>query len=264
MTLSDRAERPYVRVTPEMEMTVVAFKALHPLDSYADIGEALGMSPRAVQYILGDLPKLRRNHNEEKANASLKERIVWVLDAVPRVDNVVELRSILGRADDAHSIVHILHSLHKEGKVDFIEKGAQKEPTRIALTARGRGLALPKKTNGIAPDAPDFVQERIPEQVESESEATADAPNDVNASAPGPEAEAYPFLDALLERESERLDRDAKAMAYIAAAEALEKVDPEMAAKMAAKANDFNASYPSPLEEEYLRFAANHVPMEQC
>ena len=60
------------------------------------------------------------------------------------------------------------------------------------------------------------------------------------------------MLEALRAREAKRQLGDETALAYIAAAEALQKVDPETAAKLLEKAKANDVEYPSPTESEYL------------
>jgi hypothetical protein len=69
------------------------------------------------------------------------------------------------------------------------------------------------------------------------------------------ESDDFPLLDELILREAKRQSGDETALAYIAAANAIEKIDPQMAADLMAKAKALDVPYPSPLEREYLRYA---------
>jgi hypothetical protein len=239
-------KRGYVKVTSEMEMQVVAYKTLHPLDSYAAMSEELDLPKRTIEYILIDLPRLRRIYKPDEVETTTKQRILAALSAIGVFDNVTELRRVLGRSDDNHNLVHLLHSLHKEGKVEFRESNG-KEPTAIRLTARGKGQGL--KKNG----EPTAQEETTAMTAQPEVQASFDIePEDAT--------QAYPLLDALLLREKERLEKDGKAMAYVNAAEALASTDDrEMYDMLMAKAAEFDVVYPSPIEAEYLRWVANHA-----
>lgn len=239
--------RTYVRVTPDLEAKVLAARTRNPLDDHAALAEATGVPTRTVKYILLDLPRLRRMGSDEtKAEGSLKQRIMWVLEEMD-MQNVAELRRILGRADDEHNIVHVLHSLRKEGKIEFANSaGDKREPTGIKLTPRGRGAGL--KQNGESKAEAPAVQVEAPTLTDVQPE-----PEPVRAK---PEGSAlYPILTELLGREQRRVDGDPKAMAYINAATAIEHVDPEAAASLMAKAEVFAIPYPTPIEAEYLAFA---------
>ena len=234
--VDDTETRGYVKVTPELEARVVAMRARDPLADYASLAERIDLPERTVRYVLAELPGLRRSKDVEKANATLKQRILWTLDVL-NFDNVSELRKVLGRADSDHDIVHVLHSLHKEGKVDFVEKGASKEPTTIHLTARGRGAGL-KAVEPVIPE--------VSTEVSTEEE---EAPDSILM--------GYPLLDALIEREGKRLDADNKAFKYLEAAEAIKDIDPVMYSDLVAKAES-DLPFPSPLEAEYMRYVRNH------
>jgi hypothetical protein len=241
--------RGYVRVTPELEAKVMAVRSVYPTHSYTDISDMVGLPERTIKYILTDLPRLRAQNDADPVKGSLKERIVWTLEAIPVVKSVRELRMVLGRADTEHDIVHVLHSLHTEGKVDFREAKAGNSPTNIALTARGRGKGLPKT---VAERIPEQVADRIlPEEVQP-ADAAAEADHEPPVDVPA----TYPLLDALIEREGKRLNADNKAMNYLAAAELVKDTDPEMYSTLVSKAEANDIPFPSPLEAEYLRYVA--------
>ena len=123
VTMMETQKRTYTKVTPELEAAVqVARTQLGPTASYTEIADYASVPERTVKYILIDIPRLRRGANgEANVTASLKERIVGVLTAVGEMRTVEELRRVLGHGDPDHDIVHVLHSLHKQGKVDFTE-----------------------------------------------------------------------------------------------------------------------------------------------
>jgi hypothetical protein len=243
-------KRGYIRVTPELEAKVMALRSAYPTHSYADLSDMAGVPPGTIKYILTDLPRKRAQNDADPVRGSLKERIVWTLDAIEGgMKNVRELRMVLGRADTEHDIVHVLHSLHTEGKVDFKEQGPDKTPVSIKLTARGRGQGLPKakvEDHGPAPD---------PEEPAGSAKWRGTAPE------PEPERVrnlTFPLLDALIEREGKRLMADNTAMAYLAAAEAVKDVDPDTYAYLTRKAEQSDIPFPSPIEAEYLAYVRAH------
>ena len=158
-TMPDTERRPYVRITPLIEQQIQMYKDQHPGASVTDISDELMYSERTVRYVLYDLPRIRRNSHDEGSDASQKQRILLALRAMD-YNNITDLRKTLGRSDTAHDIVHALHDLHTEGKVDFTEQGARKQPIRIHITERGRSslktdtvlarLPTTEQQNGIA------------------------------------------------------------------------------------------------------------------
>ena len=253
--------RPYFRVTADIEASIIDARTSDSVASYAEIAKAVGVPERTVKYVLVDLPRLRRvNAGEAKAEGSLKRRIMQVVSALGQVSDVGELRRVLGMADDEHSVMHVLHSLHTQGKLDFTERG------NGMGTATVINIRLPKKgkRNGLHVDEvqPMPVITKAEEaaiinarQHDIEPEATAP-----QASAPGlDEDAAYPLLTELLSRERNRSEADGKALAYIAAAEAIRDVDPEAANELMTKSLAHSVMFPSPLEQEYLRYAERHV-----
>jgi len=242
--VEEGASRGYIKVTPDLEARVIAYKTRFPLVDYKELGDMLGLPVRTIQYIVAELPRLRAANGEGRAG-TLKQRILWTLDALD-MDSVTELRRVLGRADTDHDIVHVLHSLHKEGKVDFKEKGAAKEPVNIHLTARGRGQGLPK-----------VVKAEVDAATSAEA-ATAPEPSrmhDDQDEADVAATSAYPLLDALLDRERKRQAQDNSAFKYLEAAEAIKDIDPVMYSALVEKAQS-DIPFPSPIEAEYLRYVA--------
>jgi hypothetical protein len=153
-------------------------------------------------------------------------------------------------ADDEHSVMHVLHSLHTQGRIDFTERG------NGMGTATCVNIRLPKKGSKR-----DIVNAGIPfDQPEANGpEATTEqAPQHTPPSAPESESAGYPLLDALLDRERNRQESDNKAMAYITAADMLLGVDEEARLALLEKAAAFDVTFPSPLEQEYIRYVASH------
>ena len=241
--------RGYIKVTPDLEARVIAYRTRFPLVDYKELSDMLDIPVRTIQYVLTELPRLRAANGEGK-EGTLKQRILWTLDALD-MDNVAELRRVLGRADTDHDIVHVLHSLHKEGKVDFKEKGASKEPINIHLTARGRGAGLPKVVKAEIGDAPEALLDAPMEVISrEEDDRRTNAEAKVKA-----EESPFPLLDALLDREQKRQAEDNAAFKYLEAAEAIKDVDPEMYSALVSKA-DTSIPFPSPIEAEYLKYVA--------
>jgi alkylated DNA nucleotide flippase Atl1 len=256
-------KRPYNKMTPEIEATVLAARmALGDTARMSDIADMTGLPERQVRYVLTDLPRLRRMDNGEGvAEGSLKQRIVWTLEALPELRTVDELRRVLGMSDTAHDVVHVLHSLHKEGKVDFREGRNGNQPENIHLTARGKG-------EGLKPEVRERVHESVQDKLPKDDNELLPTETGVMATVESvpldldPEALAltitYPHLWALQEREANRKDHDTASTAYLTAAEAIEKVDPEAARMLVEKANALEVTFPSPLEQEYLRYVEEH------
>jgi len=278
-TDDDNPTRGYIKVTPDLEAAVIAYKTRFPLSDYAELGSMLGLPERTVRYVLTDLPRLRATGDAEAKAGNIKQRILWILDALP-MENVPELRRVLGRADTEHDIVHALHDLHKQGKVDFTEKGSRKEPINIHLTARGKGEGLPKVVKDrIHEDFKDqpFVAQAVADAELDAAEgahtvkpnaetpavvgatglgvnavATAEPTTEVEAE-PTPDTE-YPLLTALIERERERVRADNTYFKFSEAADLIREADPDTAAMLDQKARNHDIAMPSPIEAEYLRF----------
>ena len=274
--------RTYFKATPEVQADVIMAKSANPLANYGEIADKTGVPERTVKYILVDLPRLRRiEAGDLKLEGSLKQRIMTCVETLGRVRDVAELRRLLGMADDEHEVLHVLHSLHTQGRIDFTERGNGMGNATVV------NIHLPKKgRNGkhkVAPNAPDFVNDRVPEALlpeeplrldnldgttavtvtdtgeEAEPEATAEEVTQPQSeSAPEPETEGYPLLAQLMERERNRGEQDQKALAYIEAADAIKVVDPDMARDLLAKAEALNVVMPSPIEREYLDYVAHH------
>jgi len=274
--------RTYFKATPQVQADIVLAKTALPLASYTDIATQTGYPERTVRYVLVDLPRLRRMGNgDEKMAGSLKARIMDCLQTVGEVKDIAELRRILGMADTEHDVLHVLHSLHTQGKLDFTERGNGMGNATVV------NIHLPKKggRNGKHVTAKDI--KRVADETsaaaenplrldnldgttsvtvtdtgeEAEPEATAEEVTQPQSeSAPEPETEGYPLLDALMKRERYRTERDAKALAYLQAAEALEQVDPDAARELTNKADSFNVEFPSPIEREYIDYARRHGP----
>lgn len=268
VTATDSDTRPYTRVTPEMEATIIHTRETLGPVAYSDIAEVAGVPERTVKYVLVDLPRLRRiNAGEEKVEGSLRRRIMAAVSGVGMVKDVAELRRILGMADDEHNVVHVLHALHGAGKLDFTERGngmGTATVINIRLHKKGKKNGDDIVNAGIPFDQPEqaepmpVVSRQQYEQELSAKAAEVELPpkaRDVSDMAP---EEGYPLLVALLDRERNREDSDTKAYAYISAAEVLKDVDPTLYQEMLDKAHELNVTYPSPLEREYIRYVAAH------
>jgi len=242
--------RAYNRVTPEIEGSVLAARTVLGIAaSYADVAELANVPERTVKYVETDMPRLRRlSEGDINSAASLKQRIVWTLESVPYVPDIRTFSRILGRADSDHDIVHVLHSLHTQGRVDFKEGRDGDAPTDIHL----RTKQSKKKENGVAVAPTKDDNELLAGPVASTVESI---PEGVEYT---PQNDSYPLLDELLDRERNRQSDDNKAMAYIEAAEAVKNVDPDMATALLQKASALNVTFPSPIEQEYIRYVAAH------
>jgi len=245
--------RGYTRVTPEMEARILATREVMGTASYADIAAECGYPERTIKYVLTDLPRLRRvNAGEAKAKGSLKDRVFEAIRGAGPIRDVTELRRIVGMADTDHDVMHVLHSLHTQGRIDFDERG------NGMGTATCVNIRLHKKSQKVRlrpdPEAqPEILTFKLPE-----SEATTPVTPDTAPSAPGLDDEGYPLLDLLLQQERARLEGDSKGMAYVVAAEAIQAIDPGTAASLMAMAKQYDVPFPSPIEAEYLRYVATH------
>src|SRR4029077_9193594 len=136
---------------------------------YADIAEYTGHSASTVKYVLTELPRLRRAHaGEAKTQRSLKERVLIAVKEIGPIKDVAELRRIVGMADTDHDVMHVLHSLHTQGRVDFTERG------NGMGTATAVDIHIPKKGSKridreVYEALPEIVKDRLPEAVEPEA-----------------------------------------------------------------------------------------------
>lgn len=250
----DGVTRSYTRVTTAMEATVLAAREALGAVAYSDIAKETGVPERSVKYILTDLPRLRRN-KEGEANAakSLKERVFDYVEALGTIKDVTELRRILGMGDDEHSVMHVLHSLHTQGRIDFDERG------NGMGTATVVNIRLHKKSQKVrlSPDPEAVVEIAEPNSplpvISREQEERA-----ISEAHSKQEPEGFPLLDLLLQREKHRLDGDSKGMAYVVAAEAIQAFDPDEARRLMQKSKEYDVPFPSPIEAEYLRYVAAH------
>lgn len=254
---STAGQRPYLRVTADIEASIISARDRLGVTSYTDIAEYTGLPERTVKYVLVDLPRLRRiNAGEAKAQGSLKERVMVAVKELGVIKDVAELRRIVGMADTDHDVMHVLHSLHTQGRIDFDERG------NGMGTATCVNIRLPKKgskrlTPEVVEALPEIVRDRLPEAVEPEA-TEQETPQPLPPAAPEPVGEGYPLLDALLDRERTRLDGDSKGMAFVVAAEAIQDIDPETAKDLMQKAKQYDVPFPSPIEQEYIRYVAAH------
>lgn len=268
--------RGYIRVTPDMEAMVIAARSRMGTVLYKDIADAVGLPERTIRYILTDLPRLRRANGGERLEKSLKERVMATVDVLGEVKDVAELRRILGMADPEHDVMHVLHSLHTQGRIDFVERGTGNGDTtviHIRPAKKGGKRQTPVETEPeqetVTAISPLPVISREEEEraisaahnAETGFEATTPDIPVTAASAPEPDDEGYPLLDALLDRERTRLDGDSKGMAFVVAAEAIQAIDPDTARSLMEKAKQYDVPFPSPIEQEYLRYVATHPPV---
>ena len=268
-----------IRVTPEIEANVLAARErLGSTASRKDISEIAGVPPRTVGYVLTDLPRLRGERNEVLRQPSLKVRIVKTLETHGAVSSVVELRRLLGGDRSAHDVVHVLHSLHKQGKVDFIEQGNHEEYKHIRLTNGRQPKSDPplpigpkikpgssRRSMQVGVDyteqwnqptvAPGGPVERVPGP-EVTAEPTREAVETSAAPLPEPEPEqhSWPRLDLIIERAAEIEANEATAQTYLRAAEVLAEVDKEEAERLLAKAAETTGVGLNPDQQEYLRY----------
>ena len=121
---NEAGERGYVRVTPDMEAEVISARDRLGAVGYADVAADTGIPERTIKYILVDLPRLRRvKAGEDEAEGSLKGRIYEAVKVLGHIKDVAEVRRIVGMADSDHDVMHVLHSLHTQGRIDFDDRG---------------------------------------------------------------------------------------------------------------------------------------------
>jgi len=255
-------KRQYIKITSDMEGQVLAIKHRQGITATAkSIADEAGLPERTVKYMLTELPHLRRQKDGDQVTAkSLKERIYDVISTVMVVRDVHELRELLGLGDTEHDIVHVLHSLHTGGRIDFDERGnGQGTATYVNIRMPKRGRKPQVTTDALTEMA--ALHTAVPAGEPEPDPVAQDT--DQAPSQPAPVGEEYPLLNALAEREWRRLDGDSKANSYLAAATAIEKIDPEMSRDLMAKADALAEPFPSPVEAEYLRFATAHLPQNQ-
>jgi len=255
-------KRQYIKITPEMEGEVLAVR--HRLGigaTFGDIAEEVNLPSRTVRYILTQMPHLKRQQSgDEVTAASLKDRIYDVISTVLVIRDVPELRALLGMGDPEHDVVHVLHSLHSQGRIDFDERGnGQGTATYVNIRMPKRG-PKPKPVEANNDDGIPSGFPRVPAG-EPAPEPVAQVTAPVEAQ-PTPVEEGYPLLVALVAREAQRREADEKGLTYLAAAETLKDVDPEMYRELIARAEGDATPFPSPLEREYLRYAQT-VPLPQ-
>lgn len=247
MTSQEDMTRTYKKVDADMIASIMLAKTdLGPTASYGEIAEETGYTPRQVRYVLTTAPLMRRmGKGEEQVAASLKDRIIMLLTKVGDMKTVPDMRTVLGHADTEHDIVHVLHSLKKEGRVTFREGTGSDSPVNIGLSRKHKIKGYhPRGEEPLTP-----VEATDPEGIIGRGMKVEAQPEVATLRIP------YPLLDALIEREELRKQGDPKAIAYLQAAEAIKDIDPEAADSLMAKATQFDIPFPSPVEAEYLRFA---------
>ena len=215
--------REYVKVTPDMEERVLA--AYGRTGSYEKTSRETNLDERRVRYIVNDRPRLGRD------TSSLKQRMLdLIIERGPYLDMMALHKDIPG-PHGMHNLVHLLHSLHKAGLIDFRVDSKGKDADYLNIRARKTTLNVGE---------------------------TSDAVDTLEPAAPTPEADPYPVLTALLSRAEANAEDRAKASKYLTAAEALSAVDPVMAETLLAKAADVDGPIMSPVESEYLAYVEAH------
>jgi hypothetical protein len=232
----DMAEtRTWNRVTPEMEDRVQAAFGRHK--SYAETAAETNLSERQVRYILSGKTSL----------GSLKQRMLALIEQRGKFADIHELYEELPGSHGMHNFVHVLHSLHSEGVIDFREVKAGTGGTSY-LDIR----AAKRRTNGEAKPEPEVV--------EAEADVTAvSQPEEV---AHTPVGESYPELARIRELNATLMRQRGAADRYMKAAEALGNDDPDMVELLLRKATEAEVSSLNPVESEYLQWVEAHGQSE--
>lgn len=223
-TMSD--SRTYLKVTPELEERVVHAYARH--GNYTDTAREVNLTPRQVKYAL-------TKHNDA---VSLKERTLSVIREKGPFPTLVSLYAELPGAHGMHNFVHILHSLHKSGLIDFTEDNSS--------GGRGNYLNIRARTNGSAPEVRD-IQVSQPEPVVTPTPVVVTTPKST-----------YPELERLFGLAVEALNGKRKATQWLAAAELLSETDPETSDLLLQRAAQAETTVLAPVESEYLRYVEDH------
>jgi hypothetical protein len=233
VTEMNLSPRTYIKVTPEMEERVVNSYAR--TGSYDKTSAETNVDPRRVRYIVNDRPRLKRD------SSSLKERALALIQANGPYVDVMALHRDMPGPHGLHNLVHILHSLHKAQLIDFrLDKS--KSSGGNYLNIRARDMSSDTDGTDMSVDAT---------QVGTTN--GADTQELAPTSDVGPSS--FPELDRLQRLAKETAEGRAKAAQYIAAAENLADVDPEMADRLLAKAADIDGPSLSPVEGEYLAYS---------
>lgn len=156
-----------------------------------------------------------------------------------------------------HAMTHLLHSLRKQGKIDF--RMHSNGPNggkliRIESTVNGRAYV---RTSGVAPRQNEKVTPKAPEpsRVAEKPALPAVVAPEFPAHSLVPSASPYPYLDGLRKQVAEEGERKAKAAKFLAAAELLAEVDAAESEHLLAKAGEAEGELLGPLALEYLRYA---------
>lgn len=230
--------RQYIKVTPEMEARVIA--SYSRTGSYDKTAAETNVDARRVRYIVNDRPRLKRD------SSSLKERALELIKANGPYVDVMALHRDMPGPHGLHNLVHILHSLNKAQLIEFrLDKSKSSGTNYLNIRARGTDMSTNAMQDGTSQNSPD-------ELAPTELAPTSDV---------GP-TEDFPELDKLMKASAESREGREKAGKYIAAAENIADVDPDMAERLLAKAADIDGPTLTMVEQEYLRYAKTYPRVE--
>lgn len=255
--------RSYVKVTPEMEERVINSYAR--TGSYEKTAAETNLDQRRVRYIVNDRPRLQRD------SSSLKERVLTTIQEQGPFVDLMSLHRAMPGSHGLHNLVHILHSLHKAQLIDFREapkkgtnnggqylniraretkpSGADPSVTELRISVDGTSMSTDMEVDGT--DTPEG------EVSTAEVALTSEAVGLTNGADPQADVQ-FPLLSSLLRVQKETEEGRTKASRYIAAAENIADMDPDMAEHLMQKAADIDGPMLSPVEQEYLRYAETH------
>ena len=218
--------RTYLKVTPELEERVV--NAFERHGNYEQTAREVNLTQSQVKYALA----------KHKSALSLKERMLVVIREQGPFPTLSSLYAKLTGPHGMHNFVHVLHSLHKAGLIDFTEDNSG--------GGRGNYLDIRARTNGKAPEVSD-TRVTQPESVVP--------PTPVVVATPQP---TYPELERLFGLATEALMGKKRAARYLEAAEVLAEVDPESSESLLQRAAQAETTVLSPVESEYLSYVEAH------
>lgn len=252
--------RDYMRVTPSIEERVV--QSYIRTGDYAKTAAEANVTERQVRYIVRDRPALARD------TGSLKIRVLTAIRDNGPYPDIMGLHRDVPGPHGLHNLVHVLHSLHKAELIDFKEdkangRGVNYLNIRATLATADADFSALDEPD----DLPDFVAERIPEQLlpevaHEEAEVAQKerevAQKDIAEEAPtvaptvGP---TYPELARIREDAARLAAEEIQAHQYLAAAELLTNTDAETAELLLNKAAAIGTTRLNPVEAEYLAYA---------
>lgn len=244
--------RPYIKVTPEMEERVIASYAR--TGSYDKTSQETNVDARRVRYIVNDRPRLKRD------SSSLKERALELIRANGPYVDVMALHRDMPGPHGLHNLVHILHSLNKAQLIEFrLDKSKSSGTNYLNIRARstdGTDLSVSDTQDGTTNGAVPMAAFEV-----GPTSGPVGPTSDVGAtesSSPikGEDGLYFPELEKLVKAQRESSEGREKASKYIAAAEAIEDIDPNEAERLLRKAADIDGPVLSVVEKEYVRYAA--------